>query len=283
MRGTALLLLIGAACVVPPDQTAGSTTPPPPGYAQPAPAPAGALTCPQIFQCAGPCTDDACTRACWDQGGAGDRERATAVSACAQQCGTDQACVQQRCATEIQMCNAIPATTPPTPAPPPVAGLELPAGVAQPSVVGKWGTATSHYNQYAQAGAQGAVRIQYDLRPDGTYTHRTETFQMDQSQIIDVREQGTWTLAGDQLTITPASTSGILYDRATRRPKQTFAVPLEVMTYRMQTHYFSGTDETNLVLTPAQPTTRDGTPSTHPLFPGAYLLSAKYKPEWMIP
>lgn len=286
MRVAALLLLLGAAsaCVIPPDQTAATTTPPPGPYgAAPAPAPAasptGQLTCPQIFHCAAPCVDEACTRTCWDQGGVGDRERATAVSTCAAQsgCGTDQNCIQARCATQIQMCNAIPTATPPAPAP--VAQPTRP----NPPLASRWGSSTANWNPAAGI-SQGSTKHEYDLHADGTYSFRHEVFTFANArQITEIGERGRWTATADTLTLTPDATVGQLRAKDGGAVVSTFEVPKETTTYRYQYHYLSGSDETVLVLTPPAATNRDGSFHGHPLFPASYMYHLDSRFEWMLP
>jgi hypothetical protein len=56
--------------------------------------------------------------------------------------------------------------------------------------------------------------------------------------------------------------------------------PLEKVTYKWQLHYFEELNETQLVLKPAQETTRDGGWSSGGLFPNAYLYGPGGRLQW---
>ena len=62
--------------------------------------------------------------------------------------------------------------------------------------------------------------------------------------------------------------------------QETRANLLEKVTYKWTTHYFEGIGETNLVLQPPQPTSRDGILGGNSLFPKAYLYTQGDKLEW---
>jgi hypothetical protein len=129
----------------------------------------------------------------------------------------------------------------------------------------------------------GSRILQYDFAADGTYRYHSEawggTFNSNWRYIID--EKGTWTVSGDQLTVIPKATTGVVRDLDGKvvkngGPKQ------EKVTYRFQTTYFSGLKETQLVLTPPKGTDRDGSFASNPSFPNSYLLrsAADYQPAF---
>ena len=164
-----------------------------------------------------------------------------------------------------------PATTSPAPAAPATAG--------QPALAGLWGTGAG--NPASRYGTGSTMRRQYSFSNDGTYTYRSEIYNGVNEWII-VRESGAYSVSGDQLTVEPkASTITSRDPKGT--VKSTKKQALEKTTYRFRMHYFSGIQEWNLVLTPPQPTERDGGFSTVWEFKDSYLLKSTYAPEWKWP
>lgn len=176
---------------------------------------------------------------------------------------------------QMKACHAAPAVAPPAVAPSSVA-----AGPAL--LVARWGGSVSS-GSAAGGVNQGAIRRPYDLRADGSYTHRIESFSFTSStEVTQILEQGTWSVRGELLTIPLATVAGTVHDKATGQVKQAFAVSLEPVTYRWTLHLFEGLGETQLALRPPAPTARDGAPTTNADFPGSYLLSSRWTPEWML-
>ena len=92
-------------------------------------------------------------------------------------------------------------------------------------------------------------------------------------------EQGTYTVAGNLLTVIPKRSITTVKNRegvAVRTQKNA----LETTAYRWTLHYFAGLQETQLVLQTRAETSRDGAFASNDLFPNSYLLSQKYNPEW---
>jgi hypothetical protein len=94
-----------------------------------------------------------------------------------------------------------------------------------------------------------------------------------------VEESGTFVIDGDSVTIAPKVSKATLRD-LNGVVKSTRANPLEKVTYKWTTHFFEGIGETNLVLEPPQPTSRDGVLGGNSLFPKAYLYSQGDRLEW---
>lgn len=169
------------------------------------------------------------------------------------------------------------------PASSPAPGAATPAPAAAPagadSIVGAWAAGSG--NPMARQGTGTTLRRQYSFKADGTYTYFSELFN-GINEWIHVRESGSYTRAGDQLTLVPAvsTISSRDWTKATRAPQ---ARPLETVTYTVRKHYFSGLKEWNLVLTPPRATERDGAFSSNEQFRNSYLLSDSYKPEWKWP
>ncbi len=161
----------------------------------------------------------------------------------------------------------------PTPAP-----TAAPAG----TVVGRWATSSSDSNSAGGGATLGSTRREYAFAADGTYRFHSEasggTYRADAYRIVD--EAGTFTVAGDQLTIAPRTATQTMRDRTTAKKSD---LPLEKVTYSFKRHYFEGLKEWNLVLTVARPTARDGAFASNDRFPSSYLLSDTYRPDWTYP
>jgi hypothetical protein len=144
---------------------------------------------------------------------------------------------------------------------------------------GKWGSGKSA--QKAGGVSFGSIISQYDFRADGSYTFHSEawggTFNPNWRLVID--EQGSWAVAGEQLTVTPRAATSVVRD-GSGAVQKTSELPLEKVTYRFQTTYFSGLQETQLVLTPPAATVRDGAFAVNASFPNSYLLRDAYKPAF---
>jgi len=130
------------------------------------------------------------------------------------------------------------------------------------------------------------IKSEYGLRPDGTYQFYRETWggSSNSAWYFTMLETGTWTLEGDQLTITPKKTTGTEYNTLKKTTKPV-KIPSETATYTAKTVYFSGLQEWNLVLTIAKPTDRDGAFAANPSYPSSYLYNTRgnnafrYKPK----
>ncbi|MHB8877615.1 MAG: hypothetical protein ACYC8T_28320 [Myxococcaceae bacterium] len=146
--------------------------------------------------------------------------------------------------------------------------------------LGKWAVGQSASNA-SHSLSYGSRVYQYDFAADGTYRFHSEawggSFNANWRYIID--EKGNWSVNGDQLTVSPTAVTGAVRDLAGKVQKNG-GPSLETATYRFQTTYFSGLQETQLVLTPARPTTRDGAFSTNSSFPRSYLLRSNYNPAF---
>jgi hypothetical protein len=171
-----------------------------------------------------------------------------------------------------------PATAPPAP-PPAVAPT---ADTKSLPFLGKWSVGQSAYSA-GYSVSYGSRILQYDFAADGTYRYHSEawggSFNANWRYIID--EKGSWTATGDQLTLSPKEVTGVVRDLAGKVQKTGGPAP-EKVTYRFQTTYFSGLQETQLVLTPPKPTNRDGSFASNPSFPGSYLMrsAANYQPAF---
>ena len=137
-------------------------------------------------------------------------------------------------------------------------------------IVGAW--------TYSSAQNMGHMRLRYIFNADGTYRFKSERNHTSQ-RWWTIEEAGMYSINGNSLTISPKTS------KATSRDlngvvQQTKANPLEQVTYKWTTHFFEGIGETNLVLEPPQPTSRDGVLGSNSLFPRAYLYSQGDRLEW---
>lgn len=162
---------------------------------------------------------------------------------------------------------------PASPGPPATTAASLP-------FLGKWSVGQSAYSS-GYSVSYGSRLLQYDFVADGTYTFHSEAWggSANPNWRYIIEEKGAWSAAGDQLTVAPTSATGVVRDLKGNAVKQG-GPGLEKVTYRFQTTYFSGLQETQLVLTPPTATARDGAFASNPSFPGSYLLKNNYKPAF---
>ena len=150
------------------------------------------------------------------------------------------------------------------------------------SILGTWGQnlgAHMTYGDPVAAGMAGYSKDQYTFNANGTYTFVSKTFRMAYDKILFVKENGTYEINGDSLSIKPQKSviqawsklnGGDKFGRLLTSQNRN----LETVTYRFTKHYFSGIDQWQLVLQADKPTERDGPFSTFTLFPNAWY----YKP-----
>jgi hypothetical protein len=151
-------------------------------------------------------------------------------------------------------------------------------------LVGSWATSNSGTRGRDQSGNvldSGYYKRQYTLNRDGSYTFKAERWlgYMKANEYWMTEEQGSYTVAGDVLTVVPKRSITTVKNRegvVVRTQKNA----LETTDYRWTLHYFAGLQETQLVLTTRAETNRDGAFASNDLFPNSYLLGQKYKPEW---
>src|SRR5690606_1922350 len=116
---------------------------------------------------------------------------------------------------------------------------------------------------------------------DGTYLYTERSFRYSYQNIIVVKENGSYSLSGDTLTISPAKSTITAYRKSGGGDTlgavvSTNARPLEKVAYKLTFHYFSGIQEWNLVLQADRPTQRDGAFSTLQVFNNAWYFDQKF-------
>jgi len=149
-------------------------------------------------------------------------------------------------------------------------------GVWSKSASSPWGTAPG-----AVATNAGYYKGQYQFKDDGTYTFKGESWggYSRSEEFWTIVENGTYSISGDVLTISPGASVATQRNAAgVVRKSQNNA--LEKVVYKWQLHYFEGIGETNLVLQPQRPTQRDGGFSANSAFPNSYLYSQGSNLEW---
>jgi hypothetical protein len=151
-------------------------------------------------------------------------------------------------------------------------------------LVGRWqrsGSSSPSYADPASWGTSGYTKSRYEFHADGTYTYTERSFRYSYQNIIIVRENGRFAVAGDTLTITPAKSTITAYKKAggvdaLGAVASTQSRKLETASYKFTFHYFSGIQEWNLVLQADAPTERDGKFSTLKVFENAWYFDQKY-------
>lgn len=172
---------------------------------------------------------------------------------------------------------------------PTIAAQQAPAAAAANTgdaakLIGRWQRSSSSSPAFADPaswGTAGYSKSRYEFNADGTYNYTERSFSYSYQNIIVVRENGRYSIAGNILTITPAK-STITAHRKAGGGDALGAVAssqnraLEKTAYKFTFHYFSGIQEWNLVLQADAPTQRDGQFSSLTVFNNAWYFDQKY-------
>jgi len=157
-------------------------------------------------------------------------------------------------------------------------------GVSSDKLVGSWATSSSGTRGRDPSGNvlnSGYYKRQYTFNRDGSYSFKAERWlgYLKANEYWMTEEQGSYTIAGDLLTVVPKRSITTIKNReggVVRTQKN----ELETTAYRWSFHYFEGLQETQLILQTRAETNRDGAFASSDIFPNSYLLSQKYNPEW---
>ena len=153
--------------------------------------------------------------------------------------------------------------------------------VENQSIIGTWGKTISvnpsYYNSY-KTSAAGYTADQYSFNTNGTYQFISKTFGVSLPKILLVKENGTYTINGNTLTINPQKSSIEGWSKMNGSDKwgkrlTTEKRPLEKITYQFTQHYFQGIQLWNLVLQSNKITLRDGPYSGNKTFENAWYYS----------
>lgn len=151
-------------------------------------------------------------------------------------------------------------------------------------LIGKWqraGSIAPKYGDPVRTSMAGSIKSRYEFKTDGSYIFTQRVFGMSNTKIIIVKENGTYKIEGNKITIEPkksvvegysksdgGNTLGKLVSSENR--------PLETVTYQFTFHYFSGIKEWNLVLQADAVTQRDGEFSGNKSYENAWYFDQKY-------
>lgn len=154
------------------------------------------------------------------------------------------------------------------------------------SLTGIWGQYQSE--SYAGAGGSSNLTAGYDWReyyfyPNGTYDFLQKNISyLYQQDIVFAWEKGTYQLNGNLLTIIPLKGSTETWSKAggdkAGKLLKTEKRTLEKITYQTAFHYFSGIQQTNLILSFSKTTQRDGAFSSNAAFKNSWLYARPFNP-----
>jgi hypothetical protein len=153
-----------------------------------------------------------------------------------------------------------------------------------PRILGKWNRSASvnpdDRNLASWSGA-GYSTSRYEFKSDGTYRFTQRNFRMLRPEIVIVKEQGTFVINGNQLTVAPQDSVVESYTKKNNVDvlgslTSSQRRPLEKVAYAAAMHFFPGLEEWNLVLQANEPTTRDGRFAGNSLFANAWFFNQKF-------
>lgn len=130
-------------------------------------------------------------------------------------------------------------------------------------IVGLWGFYDSE--TYGNNLTGGYFRKEYLFYEDGTYLYRKKDWSTTVKEILFVNETGTYTVSGNQLTLSPHQGNGEWWSKpASQRTDEwgnrlkAAVHKLETTTYTFELEYLSGMGKTYLTLKCGNATERDG-------------------------
>jgi hypothetical protein len=144
------------------------------------------------------------------------------------------------------------------------------------SILGTWGASASDQSDYrVKNGVMNYIKRQYTFNTDGTYRFVTKAFDPLMDKLILGKENGTFQINGNSITLSPQKS--VLESWTKKEGGDDFgkqvnsqSLPLEKTTYQFRKHYFSGIQETDLVLQADKPTKRDGPFSGNTVYSNAW-------------
>lgn len=170
------------------------------------------------------------------------------------------------------------------------------------NITGTWIKQSSMHEDYRNPNSafDAGYRVdQYTFLENGTYQFYSKVFRMTFDKILFVRENGTYDLSGNLLTVRPAKSvieawsKDSVFENGKQNGTDRFGKllstqgrPLEKTTYRLTNHYFSGIDEWSLVFQSDTATLRDGSFTSDTLYTNAWYYGrpiAVRKPPIEIP
>ncbi len=165
--------------------------------------------------------------------------------------------------------------------------LKKPEASSQPvivnnaTIIGTWLKASSMHQSYGAVIAyahEGYSKEQYTLNDNGAYTFVSKTFRSSYDKILLVKENGTYEITGNNLTVNPQKSVIEGWSKKDGVDKygsllSTQNRTLEKVIYQFTEHYFSGIQEWNLVLQTGKATQRDGAFSSNTTFINAWYYA----------
>jgi hypothetical protein len=162
----------------------------------------------------------------------------------------------------------------------PVAGSPQTGGNdSNASVVGTWGVSASDQSNYSVRNAISSYIVrQYTFNADGSYVFLSKAFQPFSDKLLLGKENGTYQVSGNNITIVPKKSvlEGWSKKDGTDRWGRLLESQnrtLEVVTYQLTKHYFSGIKTWSLVFQADKVTQRDGPYSAGNAFNNAWIYS----------
>lgn len=159
---------------------------------------------------------------------------------------------------------------------------------ADNSIMGTWtATSSDNSNYRVKNGVMNYIMKQYTFNADGTYIFVSKAFDPLMNNIILGKENGSFQINGASITVSPKKSvleawskknGGDDFDKLLNSQP----VALEKVTYQFRKHYFSGIQETDLVLQSDKPTKRDGPFSRNDSYPNAWYYSPLSKSHPLI-
>ncbi|HQX95483.1 MAG: hypothetical protein IPH34_15710 [Chitinophagaceae bacterium] len=130
-------------------------------------------------------------------------------------------------------------------------------------VIGLWGFYNSE--SYGNMLTGGYFRKEYTFYTDGSYQYRRKDWSTTVKEILFVYETGTYTIIGNQVTISPKQGKKEWWSKAASQQTNEWGKRLRVanqklekITYNFEIKYLSGMEKNYLMLRSANPTERDG-------------------------
>jgi len=132
------------------------------------------------------------------------------------------------------------------------------------SIIGTWGISASDQSSYRMNnGVMNYIVRQYTFNTNGTYSFVTKTFDPFMDKLLLGKENGTYLISGNNLTVTPEKSVLEAWSKkdgndAWGKFLSSQNIELETVTYQFSKNYFSGIREWSLVLHADKQTQRDG-------------------------
>jgi starvation-inducible outer membrane lipoprotein len=146
-------------------------------------------------------------------------------------------------------------------------------------ILGTWGISASDQSSYRMNnGVMNYIIRQYTFNENGTYSFVTKTFDPFIDKILLGKENGTYLISGNNLTITPEKSVLEAWSKKDGNDEwgkflSSQNIELEPVTYKFTKNYFSGIKEWSLVLKADKQTHRDGPYSGVAEFSNSWIYS----------